>query len=137
MRNGRYDSVMFVEATPGSAMKTRIEQVMRRLKLKIKVVERVGCTIKDLLQRSNPFGVRDCERNNCLIYAQGDNVDCRTRGCVYEFMCEECKRLYRGQTGRSIYERGQEHLDAWEERDDECPLQRHGNILSSRHGRTI
>ncbi len=27
-----------------------------------------------------------------------------------------------------MYEREVEHIDAWEEGDDECPLQRHGNI---------
>ena len=59
-RGGQYESVMFVEATPGSEMMRRVQNVVRRLKMKIKVVERAGETIKGLLQRSNPFGVQDC-----------------------------------------------------------------------------
>jgi hypothetical protein len=127
MKSGKYDSVMFVDATSKSAMKKRVEQVVRRLKLLIKVVEKAGVTIKDLLQRSNPFGLKDCGRYECLMFAQGD-IDCRTRGCVYEYLCEDCERMYRGQTGRSIYERNVEQLDAWIEQDDECPLQRHANV---------
>ena len=127
--NGRcYESVMFVEATPKSELKKEVEKVVRRLQMKIKVVERVGITIKSLLQRSNPFGVKDCNRDKCLLCCQGSNSDCRTRGCVYEYECLQCIRIYRGQTGRSMYERGKEHLEAWEAADDECPLQRHANI---------
>ena len=93
----------------------------------IKVVERAGATIKGILQRSNPFGMSDCQRNKCLLCCQGTGGNCRTRGCVYEFLCVDCERVYRGQTGRSIYERGKEQILLWEEGDDECPLQRHAN----------
>ena len=128
-KHGDYESVMFVECTPESEMKKRIRGVIKRLGLKIKVVERAGCTIKGLLQRSNPFGVPNCLRDRCLICAQGCGTDCRTRGCVYEYKCEDCGRVYRGQSGRSLYERGVEHIKAWEkEDDDECPLQRHANL---------
>ena len=89
-RNGKFDSVMFVEATPGSELKKKVENVIRRVKMKIKVVERVGATIKGLLQRSNPFGITDCNRQKCLICCQGCGSDCRTRGCVYEYKCEAC-----------------------------------------------
>ena len=43
-------------------------------------------------------------------------------------MCGDCGRKYRGQTGRSICERDTEHVEAWEEGNDECPLQRHSNL---------
>ena len=127
-QNGKYESVMFVEATPASELMNKVQQVIRRLKMKIKVVERAGATIKGLIQRSNPFGIRDCGRDKCLICCQGCGSDCRARGCVYEYICEECERRYRGQTGRSIYERDKEHIESWEKGDDECPLQRHANI---------
>ena len=127
-RNGEFKSVMFVEATPGSELKKKVENVIRRVKMKIKVVERVGATIKGLLQRSNPFGMTDCKRQKCMICCQGCGSDCRTRGCVYEYKCEDCSRVYRGQTGRSIYERNKEQIEAWESADDECPLQRHANV---------
>ena len=55
-------------------------------------------------------------------------MNCRTRGCVYQYSCDECGRKYRGQTSRSIYERNREHLEACEKEDDDCPLQRHANV---------
>ena len=127
-KKGEYESVMFVEATPESELMYRIRKVVRDLKLKIKVVERAGVTIKGLLQRSNPFGIPDCQREECLLCAQGSGTDCRVRGCVYQYSCDECDRKYRGQTGRSIYERNREHIEAWKKKDDECPLQRHANL---------
>ena len=38
--------------------------------MKIKVVERVGETMKDLLQRSDPFSKNSCDRLDCLIYGK-------------------------------------------------------------------
>ena len=87
-KNGDYESVMFIEATPESELMHRIQGIIKNLKLKIKVVERAGATVKGLLQKSNPFGVRDCGRDNCLICCQGCGTDCRIRGCVYEYNCE-------------------------------------------------
>ena len=99
------------------------------LDMKIKVVERVGVTIKGLLQRSNPFGVPDCCRDKCIVCCQGDGDDCRTGGCVYQYRCVDCERLYRGQTGRSAYERNKEQIEAWEAGEDDSPLQRHANLF--------
>ena len=96
--------------------------------MSIKVVERAGATLKSILQRSNPFGVGDCNRGNCLLCAQGEGGDCRTRGCVYEIKCKDCGRLYRGQTCRCMYERCKEYLEAWIAMEDDCPLQRHANL---------
>ena len=127
--NGQYESVMFVEATPDSELMKRIQGVVKKLNMRIKVLERAGATVKGLLQRSNPFGVRDCGRDNCLICCQGCGTNCRTRGCVYEYNCEDCSRKYRGQTGRSVYERTKEHMESWVKSDDECPLQRHANLF--------
>ena len=127
-RDGRFESVMFVEATPNSELAKRIREVMKKEGLHIMIVEKAGITIKGLLQRSNPFGTSHCEREECSICEHGSSVDCRLRGCVYEYLCEQCNRKYRGQTGRSIYERNKEHMEAWNRGDDEEPLQRHSNI---------
>ena len=106
----------------------RVQSIIRRLGLKIKVVERVGATVKGMLQRSNPFPKIPCGRDKCAI-CDGDGGDnCRTRGCIYEVLCKECERVYRGQTGRSVYERSKEHIEAWVRGEDDCPLRRHANL---------
>ena len=127
---GKYDSVMFVEATPQSQLKKEVEKVLRRHKVKIKVVERVGTTVKRALQKSNPFQPKDCGRSGCLFCAEGSGVDCRTRGVVYELWCKDCKRRYRGQTGRDVYCRGKEHVD---ESDDKAVVRRHKELFHDGH----
>ena len=126
-QGGKYDSVMFVEATPQSQLRKEVEKVLRKYKVKVKVVERVGTTVKRLLQKSNPFTPKDCGRDSCLICAEGCKVDCRMRGVVYELWCKECLRKYRGQTGRAIYCRGKEHVEDGDV--DKKPLKRHKELF--------
>ena len=126
-QGGKYDSVMFVEATPQSQLRKEVEKVLRKHKVKIKVVERVGTTVKRVLQKSNPFPPKDCGRDSCLICASGCKVDCRTRGVVYELWCKECQRKYRGQTGRAIYCRSKEHVDDGDV--DKKPVKRHSELF--------
>ena len=100
----------------------RRKKACKRNKLKIKVVEKIDSTVKGELQRSNPFKVRKCGRENCMIFKQGVKINCRTRGCVYEIKCEECERKYVGQTSRSLYERMNEHFDDWASRREKSML---------------
>ena len=85
---------------------------MRKHKLKILVVERTGSTTRDILQKSDPFKRYNCGRVSCVTCADNSKFDCRSRGIVYQFKCkeEECERKYRGQTGRSEFERTGEHM---------------------------
>ena len=124
-KQGRFDTVMFVEATPGSELKRKVQEAAKRNKIKVKVVERVSSTIRGLIQKSNPFKIMKCERADCVVCKLDSNFDCRTRGCVYKIKCKECKREYKGQTGRSTYERTCEHIDDWEKGRDRCPLLKH------------
>ena len=125
-KNGKYDSVMFVEATPGSELRKEVERIVRRHRVKIKVVERVGTTVKRALQKSDPFLRRGCDRDQCVVCDSDCDVDCRTRGVVYELWCKECTRKYRGQTGRSTYERTKEQVSSTG--SDDKPLKRHREL---------
>ena len=95
--------------------------------MKIRVVERVGTTVKRVLQRSDPFQRKNCGRDKCLLCDDGGEVDCRMRGVVYELWCKECMRRYRGQTGRSIYRRVKEHSD--EGGAEDKPMKRHRELF--------
>ena len=53
--DGRYESVLFVEPTEKSSLKIMFEKLLKKYQLKIKVVERVGETVKSILQRSDLF----------------------------------------------------------------------------------
>jgi hypothetical protein len=126
-KEDKYESVMFVEATPKSVLKDKVERLVTKHKLKIKVVERVGTTVQRILQRSNPFPRRHCQRDNCEVCRRGCGIDCRLRGCVYEIVCKEegCGRRYRGHTGRSTGTRTGEHVKNWRNKDEKCPLYKH------------
>ena len=86
-------------------------------------------TVKSTLQRSNPFGWKPCGRVDCYTCNHGIQINCRTRGCVYQIECLECQlvidKQYRGQTGRSEYERTKEHIEKWEAKADDSYLHKH------------
>ena len=61
---------------------------------KIKVVERSGCTIRQLLIRSNPWGQGHCGRpeGECPPCDTGDGKqNCQQRSVLYETFCLRCK----------------------------------------------
>ena len=122
--DGKYDSVMLVQPTDGSELKKRIQQLARKNGVKMKVVEKAGLTVKKVLQRSNPFGKKVCGRDDCALCEWGKPGECKTRGGVYQLRCKQDDRKYRGQTGRSVYERVKEEVRDWRGRSEKSPLWR-------------
>ena len=123
--DGKYDSVLFVQPTPGSVLKKKVQAAAKRNGVMMKVVERAGSTMKKVLQRSNPFKKEKCERKDCPVCRFGKMGECRNRGCAYQIRCKEDNKKYRGQTGRSVYERTKEEMVAWEKQDEKSPLWKH------------
>ena len=62
---------MFVESTPGGELRKRVEKLVKKFDLKIKVVERVGTTVKRMIQRSDPFKRVSCGRLDCELCKRG------------------------------------------------------------------
>ena len=118
-----------MEVTPNSELKHRVQDTCRKNKAKIKVVEKMNRTVKSTLQRSNPFGWKPCGRGDCYTCNNDIHINCRTRGCVYQIECVECEMVvskqYRGQTGRSEYERTKEHIRKWEAKAEDSYLHKH------------
>ena len=71
-RKGGDISVIFVPATPSSELQRRYRQEIKRQGFAIKVVEKSGTTIKELLQRSDPYMPPGCNKSNCMV--------CQTEG---------------------------------------------------------
>jgi len=130
-KEGKYEGVMFVEATKDSELQKRIQISAKRNNIKIKVQERSGTKLKRILQRSDPFSKKECNRDTCMICVKKLGINCRTRGCVYQIMCQDCKidtkkkNKYRGQTGRSVHERMNEHFNLWETKSEKSVLWQH------------
>ena len=64
---------------------------------KLKVVERGGQKLSDLLTSSNPWRGIDCGRELCLLCESKEKTgklktqDCTRRSVVYEIWCQECQ----------------------------------------------
>ena len=86
-------------------------------------------TIKTTLQRSKPFRWKPYRCIDCYTCNHSIQINCRTRGRVYQFECIECQlvvtKMYRGQTGRSTYERTKEHIEKWEAHATDSYLHKH------------
>ena len=125
-RDGKFESVMFVEATPGGRLKKQIQQTTKRMNLKIKIVERVSSTIKHILQKSDPFEKVSCWRLDCEVCRRGNYTDCKESGCVYELTCRD--RRYRGTTARTTYHRTKEEVRDWLKQEEDSPLWKHSQM---------
>ena len=107
-------------------MKKKVQIIARKNDLKVKVIEKAG---KRMLQRSDPYVKRGCGRVDCAVCEFGMAGECRTRGCVYQLKCEEDGKVYRGQTGRSVYERVKEEIRDWQKKGEKSPLWRHSELF--------
>ena len=120
---------MFVDVTENSELKTKVQAVCKKNNVRVKVLEKMNKTIKNTLQRSNPYEWKHCGRGDCPTCNLGIKINCRTRGAVYEFDCIDCRRilmkLYRGTSSRSTYERVKEHFKKWLEKAEDSYLHKH------------
>ena len=59
-------------ATPEPSLKRSLDEDVKKSGLRIRIVEKSGMSVKRVLQRSDPFKKRTCERECCFV--------CRTGG---------------------------------------------------------
>ena len=109
--------------TPQSALARRIQKeedkISKALKLpRVKIVERGGKTLMDMLARPNPWASQPCGREGCWVCkteeGQKSSGKCNKEGIVYRIQCMTCKELgvtadYIGESSRSAYQQGKEH----------------------------
>ena len=99
--SNKVKAVMFVQHTPFSELAKRLRKAEEKLEdltgYRIKIVERAGSKLKDLIHSSNPRSGKLCERLDCLLCKSkiklGKSLKqcCRKRNLVYEIWCWDCK----------------------------------------------
>ena len=109
------NSVLFVQATPGEVLRKQIQEVADRHKMKVKVVEKGGKSIKSILQRSDVEPSVSCGLP-CVVCSSGGK-SCSVESVGYTVICEECEEsgvrtVMHGETGRCARVRCNEHYDA-------------------------
>ena len=123
-KNGGYESVIFVPCTQDSELMRRLQKDINKSDLKIKLVEKAGTTLGNLLRTSDPKKERKCNRPDCPVCTSGGKGDCRTLDVNYEMRCE-CDGKYTGTTTRSAYVRGKEQTNDLHSRNEDSDLWKH------------
>ena len=126
----RVESVMFIPLTKGSELKQRLNEMECNIpfKSKFKYQEVTGTSILGALNRQDPWG-EHCGRINCFN-CQTKTWQCTKQGIVYEITCQVCKSKevtssYFGESARTSFDRGLEHLMALRRMNKESPLVEH------------
>ena len=95
-------------------------------KCKVRYLEELGPTVASKLIKKEP-DPQPCGRQNCLPCKTKAGV-CQRQGCLYKLVCNICTRearekqiLYIGESSRTPYDRGAEHLKLMEKEDRESP----------------
>ena len=84
-------------------------------------------SVKRVLQRSDPFKKRTCERECCFVCRTGGRGPCDSFGMTYEIKRQICEQKYVGETARSAFTRGKEHFDGMDRDVSQSLLRRHAN----------
>ena len=130
-------TVLFVMQTPNGELAKRLRQAEQELSEicgnKVKIVERSGVSLKSILVKTNPLPEQKCGRMNCFPCQQEDNSRCKVRSITYQTSCLLCKqqgvdKRYIGESARSAFERGVEHLKGYETKSIENHMHKHHQI---------
>ena len=142
----QYTSVLFVTPTPGEvllkAVRKREQELNGNNKERVKIVEKGGLKMKDILTSKNPFKKSKCTQKTCplcteshFVSADADDVKipCNSNNVGYRWVCVTCKerditKVYEGETARSARIRGAEHLKGLEKNDEKNVLYKHKMI---------
>ena len=124
-KSGDHNQIMMIPQTPNSTLKKEIEKNIAPFnqKLKIKVVERAGPRLVDVLKgKINKTERPPCpDITKCMVCKHGDKKsgNCQTQEVVYQIKCkgkdkknnQDCTSEYIGETGRNCFARSKEHIE--------------------------
>ena len=92
---------MFVPQTEGGELARRLRETEQELEkqsgFRIKIVEKTGQKLMDLLHKADPWQGQDCERPQCILCTtkakKNTNLsqDCTKRCIIYETWCLTCE----------------------------------------------
>ena len=130
----KVESVLYCKYTPNSELKKELQTLEDRLLKdkktgRIRVLERLGPSIKDLLSNPTPWKQSHCGRQDCWP-CQTKEGSCRAKNCTYQISCLECrqedrKTVYLGETHRTLWDRIREHQESLRQKSESSCLSRH------------
>ena len=132
-----YKSILFVPPTPGGILvkqlKEREEELNRHREDRIKIVEKGGIKIENILTKKDPFEKEICKNKLCPICKNENNklnILCNSNNVGYRWVCQTCEvrnktKVYEGETSRSARLRGIEHVKQLEGKKNDSVLYKH------------
>ena len=119
-------SVLFIPATPNSKLQKLCNKVIKKHNIDIKVIEKSGRQVKNILQTSDPFKTNKCPDENCFTCKNSSKpTNCRKEGIVYNISCSLCPSVYVGESSRNANSRGKEHINDYINKRDCSVMLRH------------
>ena len=75
-------------------MRIKLDTLKKLGKFKIKLIERAGNRLIDILHKSNAWRKLYCNRDDCIICSTKDSKkgSCRPRNVLHETYCITCKK---------------------------------------------
>ena len=147
--NSRTEGVLFMPHTPEGLLARMIQKeedsfsTLHRC-ARVKVVERGGTCLHDILGRKDPWARSNCGKPDCMVCcsksrpkgAEDAPTDCRKESVCYRICCDRCKSVkveahYYGESARTSYLRGREHLRGQVCQLEENPLWKHDQVHHS------
>ena len=149
----QYKSVLFVTPTPGGVLATELRKreadLNKHSNERIKIVEKGGLKVKDILGSKNPFRNSKCSQKTCPLCSDSKFVSvnpdknkqpCNSNNIGYRWRCLNCQaketvKVYEGESGRSARVRGQEHLRDLEKERPKSVLFKH--VKNAHHNEEV
>ena len=114
-------AVMFVPYTKHSELAARLrenEEKMEQLTgYRMKIVEKGGTKLVDVLHKSNPWAGENCGRERCMLCrtkeetGKNNSQDCRKRNVVYETSCLTCTEKQDQETEEKYSKEGKKRIE--------------------------
>ena len=130
----KIESVMFIPYTPQSALKKQLQETEKAINGRSKVgiirmIERSGPTMGQLLYNKHPWSKDPCGRRSCKP-CEFKPGSCRRSNITYRLQCLECKSTgvkstYIGESNRLFFDRSKEHEAALRSRNQTYAVVKH------------
>ena len=133
----KYTTILFVPPTPqgelAKLIQKREEELNRYSELSVKVVEKGGVRLKNMLIKKDPFQKSKCSTDLCPICHETEfsvpdeknGIPCGTQNVGYRWICTKCQSTYEGESARQNTVRAIEHLKDLQKNRRNSPLMKH------------
>ena len=139
-QKGGYTAPIIIPATPDGILAKKLREVAESEAtpgLRLKIVERGGKRLGNVLSKPNPTSSDHCIRKDhpkakkrCVGCNQNGGIsNCQTSNCVYKYECEidGCSGTYIGETSRNVYTRSLEHSGKYDKNNSDSFILKHQN----------